>query len=320
MALSAPQLNKQLRVTFTLAGNNAVFPGAPQGAGDNVLQLTNLRMSCTVVGGGYPAWPSATIKVYGMAPADMNALAVQVVDYGKTGYLPNTVLVEANGGQGWSAVFAGNIVTAAPDYTSVPEVPLVVTSMWGVYDAVSPASVTSFPTSTALSTVLSVIIGKMGQKFINGGVAGVTSGASYFPQSLTEQLRAVCKHYNLDPTPSADNTSVTVSPQGDAVSSAPSVLSPQAGLVSYPIPQANGLLSVRAVYKPLYALKTPITIEGCDVQIDNNGSPTTLNASANGDWFVCSITNTLEALTQNGAWFSDMLLSPPSLATSVLGS
>jgi hypothetical protein len=320
MALSVPNLNKQLRVTFTLGNSNAVFPGAPAGANANVLQLTGLRMSCVAVGGGYPAWPSATLKIYGMAQADMNALAVQQVDYAKVGYLPNTVLVESNAGKGWSAVYAGAIVTAAPDYSTQPDVPLVVTSMWGVYDSVNAATVTSFPSATDLATVLEVIIAKMGQTFINAGVTGQTSSKVYYTSSLTEQLRDVCAHYNLDPSPSADNTSITVTPKGDADSSAPYVLSPQYGLVSNPTPQANGLLSVRALYSPTFHVKSPITIDGSDTVIDNNGVPTTLNSSANGDWFVCSITNTLEALTPNGAWFSDMLLSPPSLAQSVLGS
>ena len=312
-------LNKQLRVTFTLSNSNAVFPGT-NAPGANVLQLTGLRMSAIIVGGGYPAWPNATIKIYGMAQQDMNALAVQVVDYGKTGYLPNSVLVEANDGSGWVAVFAGNIITAAPDYSSMPDVPLVVTTMWGVYDSVAPATVTSFPASADVADVLSTIIGKMGQTFVNNGVTGVTGGAVYYSSSLTEQLRTVCAAYGLDPVPDASNTIVTVSPHGQADTSAPFILTPQNGLVGYPVPQANGLLNVRSLFSPVYHLKSAITIQGSDAVIDNTGVPTSLNSSANGGWFVVSITNTLEALVPNGAWFSDMLLCPPSAVAEQLGS
>jgi len=301
-----------MRVTFTLNGSNAVFPGTTA----NQLQLTGLRMSATIVGGGYPAWPSATIKIYGMALKDMNALAVQVVEFGKTGYLPNSVLVEANGGDGWAAAYAGNILTAATDYSAQPDVPLVVTSMWGVYDSVAPATITNFPSSAAVADVLSVIIGKMGQAFINNGVTGSTGGAVYYSGSLTDQLRAVCAAYNLDPTPNGTNTGITVSPKGQPDSDAPIILTPQTGLVANPVPQANGRLTARALYNPAYHVKSSVTIQGSTSVIDNNGVPTSLNSTANGEWFVSSVTNTIEALTPNGAWFSDLLLSPPSLAVA----
>jgi hypothetical protein len=313
---------KLLRVTFTLNNNNAQFPGNANGQPANVLRLgppatgPALRISATIKGAGMPAWPEAVIKVYGMNAADMNALCVQQALAGKTGYLPNSVLLEANSGSGWSAVFAGNIYTAAPDFSQIPEVPLVITSMSGAWDSLSPATPSSFPGSTALDTVLSVIVAKTNRSYINNGVTGVTSGPVYRPESPLEQLRAVCQAYALDAVFSGDDTLVTVSPRGISDKSQSFTLSPQSGLVGYPQPQGNGFLMARAQYNPAFHVKSPITISGCIVEIFGGSSAAAvgnLNASANGNWVVNSITNTLECETANGAWFSDMLLYPPSV-------
>jgi hypothetical protein len=301
---------KQLRVTFTLTNSNAVFVGPNGAAPGNSLQLTGLRMSATIQGGGLPAWPSATVRIYGMLQTDMNALAVQQLTNGKTGYLQNTVLIEANSGNGWSAVFAGNILTAAPNYDAMPDVSFDVTAMTGLFDSVNPATVTSFPGSAGIADILSTIVAKMNRKFINNGVTGVTSGAVYRPESTTEQLRLVCQAYNIDAVFSADDTAVTVTPKGSADTSFNFTLSPTSGLVGYPKALANGMVSIRALFNPAFHVKAPITIANSDVVIDP-GVPSTLNSLANGDWLVTSITNTLEALKPDGAWFSDMVLYPP---------
>lgn len=304
---------KLLRVTFTLNNaSNAVFPGNP-GQASNVLQLTGLRMLVNVEGAGYPSWLQATIKIFGMAPADMNALAVQQNSAGKTGYLPNTVLVEANSGSGWSAVFAGNILTAAPDYSSIPDVPLICTSVAGLYDQVNPATPSSFPTGTAIADLLSVVVAKTNFAFVNNGVTGTTGGATYYPYASLDQVRAICGHFNLDPVIDQTGHTITVSPRGQADASPGFTLSPGNGLVGYPVPQANGFLAIRAEYNPGFHIKSPITIAGSDVVVNSNSSPEAFNSIANGNWIVTSIANELSTLVPDGPWFSNMVLYPPGV-------
>jgi hypothetical protein len=298
---------KQLRATFTLNGSNAVF--AQTGA--NVLTVAGLRMSAVIKGSGFPSFPEATLRVWGMAQQDMNALSVVKVDSGKTGFLPNTVLIEANSGQGWAAAFAGNIQTAGADYSSAPDVCLSVTSMTKSYDLANPATPSAFPVSTSVFDIISVIAAKMGITAINNGVSVSTGGPTYYPQASADQLRAVCTAYNLDPAFSSDGFTVIVSPKGQADASTPFVLTPSSGLVGYPQAQGNGFIAVRSIYNPVFHVKSPITIQGSDVVVDPN-LPATLNSLANGNWVVSAITNTLEALKPDGAWFSDMVMYPPN--------
>jgi hypothetical protein len=298
---------KQLRATFTLNGSNAVF--AQSGA--NVLTVSGLRMSAVIKGSGFPSFPEATLRVWGMAQQDMNALAVVVVNSGKTGFLPNTMLIEANSGQGWSAAFAGNILTAGADYSSVPDVCLVATSQTKSYDLANPATPSSFPVATDVFDIISIIAAKMGITAINNGVSLSTARPYYAPYASADQLRAVCAAYNIDPVFSSDGFTVTVSPKGQADTSLPFTLTPTSGLVGYPQAQGNGFIAVRSVYNPTFHVKSPITIADSDVVVDPT-LPSTLNSKANGNWVVTSITNTLEALKPDGLWFSDMVMYPPN--------
>lgn len=300
---------KQLRATFTLNNSNAVFAGTNK----NVLTLTGLRMSACIVGSGFPAWVSATLRIFGMAQADMNALAVQTVSAGKTGWLPNTVLIEANStgdDNGWSAVYAGNLLTAAPDYARMPDVPLVVTTMQAAYDLVNPSTPTSFPPGAAVADIVSTIVAKMNRAFVNDGVTAVSPGAIYVPYASADQLRTVCAAFDIDPVFSADDRVITITPKGQTSSGAPWILSPTSGLVGYPKPIANGFIEVRSLFNPAFNLKSKITIQGSDVVVDPT---TTLNSLANGDWCVTALTNSLESLVPDGLWYSDMTLYPPSV-------
>lgn len=302
---------KQLRATFTLNNSKAVFAGT----NSNVLKLAGLRMSASIEGAGFPAFPNATLRVFGMAQADMNALVVQTVSSGKTGWLPNTVLIEANStgdDNGWSAVFAGNILTAAPDYARTPDVALVVTSMSKSFDLVNPSTPTSFPASTAVADIISTIAAKMGIAFVNDGVTDVSPGATYYPYASADQLRSACAAFDIDPVFSANGNVVTITPKGQGDSEAPWILSPTSGLVGYPKALANGFIEVRSLFNPVFHVKSKITIQGSDVVIDPN-LPATLNSLADGDWVVTSITNSLDALVPDGQWFSDMVLYPPSV-------
>jgi hypothetical protein len=308
---------KQLRVTFTLTNNNAQFNG-----GGNVLTMTGLRMLATIKGTAMPAFPEATLKVWGMAQADMNSLAIVQVQGGKPDYSRNTVLIEANSGSGWSVAFAGQIVNAGPDYDAVPAVCLSVQAITGGFDLLNPAQPTSYSGAADVATIVSNIAAKLGVAFQNDGVAASLSNP-YFSGTLSEQLRRVCQQANIDAawedtggqftdaTGDATPTGlIVITPKGVARQVDTIVLSPQTGLVGYPKVLGNGYLNARSLYNPQFRTLAPVTIQGSDVVIDPN-LPKTLNSLADGSWVVGPLTNTLSAEMPNGPWFTDMLLYPP---------
>lgn len=311
-----------MRVTFTLTGNNAVFPGDPEKAA-NVLQLSGLRMSASIKGTAFPAFPEATLRIWGMAQADMNALCIVAVQGGKPEYTFNTVLIEANAGNGWVAVFAGQVVNAGPNYDNIPDVPFIVQAITGGFDLLNPAQPTTYPGVADAATIISNIAQKMGVAFHNDGVSVPLVG-SYYTGTLSDQLRQVAADANIDvawegpggslsDATNAGNTStglLTIAPKGIARSIQAVVLSPKTGLVKYPKVLGNGYLQVRALFDPGYRTLGPVTIKDSEVVIDPN-LPKTLNSVANGSWIIGPLMNSIDTLRPGGEWFTDMLLYPP---------
>lgn len=306
---------KALRATFTLTGSNAVFPGTTA----NVLQVTGLRMSAHVQAAGAAMSTQVTLRVYGMAQADMNALAVINILNGTSGFINNTVLIEASsdGGASWQAVFAGAIIQSGPDYNEPPDVYLSVQAQTGFFEAIAPALPTSFPGATSVAQMVSVVAAKMGVPFINNGVTQTLPGASYYSGSLLNQLQRICQAAGITYVQDGPQNTITITPWGTPRASAvPFVLSPTSGLVGYPKVRGDGFVEVRSLYNPAFILLGPITIKGSDTVVGSN-TPTTYNSKADGNWQISTMQHALESQKPGGAWFTDMVLLPVNAPAAV---
>lgn len=289
---------KDLRFTFTLS-NNAVFRYPDN---SNVLQVQGLRDTAILKGAGLPAFPEAELTIYGLTQSDMNALTS--LQFQPSAMQRNSVLVEADNGdgQGFSAVFAGQIITAGPEYTGIPHVPLKVHARILGFESLNPATATSYTGTTNVVDIVRTIAVKMGKTVENNGVTATLTNP-YFSGTLADQLRAVKQQSGIQIFPEFDEKVIAIAPPGVARSNQPVfTLSPTSGLVGYPrLDYQRGFVWVKALYNPAFRFGGPIVVKDSTVPL------------ANGSWVIGTITHTLEAQTYNGQWFSDMLLYPPSL-------
>lgn len=296
---------KNLRVTFTLTGSNAVFPGTTA----NRLEVSGLRMSAVIKGSGRPAFPEASLRIYGLAQQDMNALAIVPVQGGKPEYSFNTVQVEADSGNGFTFIFSGQILQAGPDYSNAPDVCLFVHAQSAGFDQLTAANPTAYPGVANVADIVANLASKMSMAFENDGVTGTLTGR-YYSGTLTDQLRDVCQDANINFAIENQNLLV-ISPAGVARTNIQAwVLTPTSGLVGYPEVLGNGYLNVRSEFNPAFRQNGPVTIKGSDVVIDP-ALPKTLNTLADGDWIIGPLTHLLECQKPGGAWFTDMRLWPP---------
>jgi hypothetical protein len=298
---------KNLRVTFTLTNSNAVFPGTN---GANQLTLQGLRMSAVIKGSGLPAFPEASLRIYGMAQADMNALAIVQVQGGKPEYSRNTVQIEADSGNGFTFVFSGQIYQAGPDFENSPDVFLFVHAQSAGFDQLTAANPTAYPGTANVADIVANLASKMSMAFENDGVTGTLTNA-YYSGTLASQLRKVCQDANIYFAMENQNLLV-ISPAGQARRNVPAwVLTPTSGLVNYPQVLGNGYLNARSIFNPAFRQNGPVTIQGSIVMIDPL-LPKTLNSQADGNWLIGPLTHTLECQKPGGAWFTDMKLYPPN--------
>lgn len=297
---------KNLRVTFTLTNSNAVFPGTSA----NQLQVSGLRMSAVIKGSGIPAFPEASLRIYGLAQQDMNALAIVPVQGGKPEYTFNTMQIEADSGSGFTFIFSGQIFQAGPDYSAAPDVCLFVHAQSAGFDQLTAANPTAYPGTANVADIVANLASKMSMAFENDGVTGTLTNA-YYSGTLASQLKKVCQDANIYYAMENQNLLV-ISPAGAARKNIDAwVLTPTSGLVGYPEVLGNGYLNVRSLFNPAFRQNGPVTIKGSDVVIDPQ-LPKTLNTLADGDWVIGPLTHTLECQKPGGAWFTDMKLYPPN--------
>lgn len=282
---------KDLRFTFTLA-NNAVFATS----NSNVLTVNGLRARAVIKGSGLPAFPEAELTIYGLKQSDMNALTS--LQFQPLAMQRNSVLVEADSGQGFSSVFAGQIITGGPDYKGIPAVPMKIQGRMLGFESLNPATPTGYTGVTSVANIVGTIATKIGFVLENNGVTA-TLANPYFSGTLVDQLRAVKQAAGIQMF--TEGNVLAICPPGVPRSQPSFTLTPQSGLVGYPeLDFQRGYVRAKALFNPAFRFGGPVAIQGSSVPL------------ANGSWVIGTITHTLDSLTPGGQWFSDMLLYPPS--------
>jgi hypothetical protein len=297
--MSGPQTfaKKQLRFTFTLS-NNAKFSGA-----NNTLVITGLRAAVKMSFPPPPAFPTVAGRVYGMLQSDMNALTAltQLVLTTQR----NSVVIEANSGAGWSAIFAGQLVTTLPDYSDLPNVCLRFVALTLGFDAINPATPTSYAPSADVATVIAAICQKLSPAcaLVNTGVSQTFSGSTYFPGTAKQQLAAACKKAGIAVYTDQPGV-VEITPSGSPRNRPLFVLSPQTGLVGYPSFEDINIVNAQCVFNPALVYGGQAKIQGSQ-QLSNNPQ-----YNVNGTWQIINIDHDLATGLPDGPWFSTMRLQP----------
>lgn len=276
-------VEKKLRVTLILAGTGAVFPGT----NSNTLVLTDLRMSLTVQAVARLS-TQADVEIWGMTAADMNALTVAWAN--PPIVRDHLMIVEANGGPGWSQVFSGTILEAQPEYRGAPDVSFRLQAVTGYFQKIEPATPTSYSEAVDIGVVAGDLADRMGFTFVNGGADGVLQ-APYFSGTLYDQLRQACAAAGADFYLQGESLLITAA--GKPRAQLPAVvLNAASGLLGYPMYERAGL-NVTCLFDPAILCGSPIELES-------------VVPGATGRWYPFSTVHTLEARVPGGAWVSEL--------------
>lgn len=293
---------KDLRITFVL-GSGRTFAN-----GTNTLQVSGLRTVANVRSAS-TLFPQADIQIYGMLQSDMNSLiSLQSNLDGVTqtgGFTRNSVTLEANSGNGWTTFFSGQIGSAGPDYSALPDVCLRLFAQALLLQQMTPVPPSSYTGPTAVSQIVSDLSGVMGCSFENNGVTAQVSNP-YLPNTAAKQLKSICEHSNTDFY--IDNNSViAIAPKGSPRALPIWTLSPKTGLVGWPSRDDRGYVNARTLFNPAY-------VSGGLINIADSGLaniPGRVDLNVDGQWLIGPVAHLIEAYKPDGAWFSDLLLYPP---------
>jgi Baseplate hub gp41 len=288
------QATKRLRVTFTLGTAGAFFPNTE----DNTLQLTDMRIVAQVESVVRFA-TQLDLNIYGMHQQDMNQLTVLFFGQQPTRQLNNTVLLEANGGDGWNQVFFGTIINGSPDYRNLPDVPFHVQARFGYFAGAAVTTPLSYPQGATVAQAVQTIANAMNLQFQNNGVTATLSPGSYIPGSPWDQLKSVCSGADIDFY--TEGNVLAIAPKGAPRTQPQTItVTPSNGLMGYPRIEVAGI--------GFDCLYTPAIANGALVALADTDVP-----AANGTWLPYSASHMLESWKPGGRWQSSLhCIWPPS--------
>lgn len=275
---------KVIRTTITLIGDTFAD-------GSNQIVAEGLRTRCVINFGNGSVVPHAEVTIYGLnLPAMLRLTRIRWQDIRS---LQNVIKVEAGEqGEELKTVYEGNITFGYIDMSNAPDVAFSITSSTAALNLYLPASPSTFPGEVAVVDAITEIATSLGYEVENNGVPATLKMTDVtLVDTDLNKIRALCRRYQIDLY--VEQNRISIAPQGSPRRISVPVLSPDSGMIGYPIATMQGV-DVRSLYNP--AIRFGGVLRIADSIIEN----------CNGDWRVFGVTLNLESEMPNGNWFMDI--------------
>jgi hypothetical protein len=288
---------KDLKFVFTLG--SWMKPFSQNGGQFNSITLQGLRASISIENAGGAMMGTLNASIYGLPLDHVNKLTslmwkTPILSSSKNTFSEYAVQVYAIDGTQESLIFNGEILNAWADFSSMPQVALLVQANVGYSALVTASSPTSLSSNTTVGTVMSQIAKTMGYSFEcrDSTLANqVVAKGSYFGNTAMEQARTMEDAYRFwmyqDATTNPPTLAITS--WGKARQSLAAEITPQTGLIGYPLFNSSGV-TFSCYYNPAILFGGVVKISGSNVE------------QANAEWTVVSMSHQLSSQTPNGPW------------------
>lgn len=267
-------------------------------SGADAVEVKGLRASVSIVKAGGVSQSKADCRIFGLPLSVMNRLTIlgkPLVD----GRNNKITVLAGDDKKGMAAIFEGIIAEAWVDGRNAPQIAFIVSAFDGILAALKPVQPVSFDGTVDASTVVAQIAQGAGYSFTNEGV-NVQIANPYLWGTTIQQLQDVARagNFNCQIATDAGITRVVIWPADKARGGQIPLLSPETGLIGYPMRTENGI-EVQTLFNPGITFGGQIRIKSALVP-------------ANGDWTVFRVAHDLESETTGGKWFT-------TLECSILG-
>lgn len=281
---------RKISITLTVNTN------ADKTAQPKTANLEGLRCEVNVQNpGGILNQTAATVRVFGMSMADMNAFATN----GRNALAIRSDAMQISAGDvdgKMSKIFEGTILSAYIDFNGVPDVAFVIVARAAMIHQLMPTAVNSYKGTVKVADIVKSIADATGHAFVNNGVTDTVTDM-YLPSTSIDQLRRVVFATRIGC--SIDNGKITIWPNGNFRDNESVKIGPDTGMIGYPFYIPTGL--------KLRSLFNADIVNGKKITVDS------VMQQAKGDWICVSATHDLSTLHPSGTWFTDMTVSLENL-------
>lgn len=276
---------KKLKVSLLLGSKNE--KGFDE-KGNNTVVAEGLRVSAQITSGGGNVMPSANITIYGLSKNVMDRITK--IRWNTDDAKFNFIRLEALHDKVYVNVFEGMISFAYPNFGAAPEVMLTVQAITAFQHQIFPTTPTSVKGEVSVAGLINEICQKIGMGFENNGVTAQISNP-YLPETGLEQIKKICQAADIDLAIEAQK--IAISPKGKGRNITIPVISPETGLIGYPVPDLSGV-KFKCLFDPMIRFHGIVEIRNSIIDI------------ANGQWFIYGLTYYLDSEIPNGRWQCDV--------------
>lgn len=276
-------VQRDITVEFTLSDGRTFDNGK-----GNILTVSGAKCFATVMVYGGTAGTQITLYVWGLSPAHMADLSYRGV-WRPAQSTANKMRVKADG----RLIFEGDITDAYADYNQAPDIPLILTGQVSFNLRNQTAADFSAKGDAPVADIIRALASSAGLKFENQGVSRSLSNP-HFSGNIVQQMldAASAADINID---LGDAEKVTIWPKDKALDIPAVHISPDHGLIGYPVYTMTGL-SATTIFCPDLFIGRRVHLESSLPNVA-------------GDYQLTGVIHTITSRTVGGPWSSNCTMT-----------
>ncbi|EDT6779787.1 hypothetical protein ACK1W8_004616 [Salmonella enterica] len=276
-------VQRDITVEFTLSDGRTFDKGK-----GNILTIPGAKCFATVTVYGGTAGTQITLYIWGLSPAHMADLSYRGV-WRPAQSTANKMRVKADG----RLIFEGDITDAYADYNQAPDIPLILTGQVSFNLRNQTAADFSAKGDVPVADIIRALASSAGLKFENQGVSRSLSNP-HFSGNIVQQMldAASAADINID---LGDVEKVTIWPKDKALDIPAVHISPDHGLIGYPVYTMTGLSATTTFCPDLFI--------GRRVHLESSLPNVT------GDYSLTGVIHTITSRTVGGPWSSNCTMT-----------
>lgn len=253
-------------------------------SGNNTISISEARATVSFQSAGNLFGTQINVSIFGLGIEMLAALSSKAMGL----FGSDTERISMKVFVGETAIFAGYMTSSIANMNTIPNAALMITATANADLQNKPASPFSFNGATPVPDIINAICNAAGYKAYITGLDGLVVTNPHYEGSIFTQLESLCNDVNV--AMSVAPPSISFWPQDSSRDDVMPFISPEYGLIGYPI-FSNGGLMFQTQFSTLLTT-------GRNVQIE------TSLPHASGVYKLTSVNHELSSWMNDGPWHS----------------
>ncbi|WP_423776685.1 hypothetical protein [Citrobacter freundii] len=253
-------------------------------SGNNTISISEARATVSFQSAGNLFGTQINVSIFGLGIEMLAALSSKAMGL----FGSDTERISMKVFVGETEIFAGYMTSSIANMNAIPNAALMITATANADLQNKPASPFSFNGATPVPDIINAICNAAGYKAYITGLEGLVVTNPHYEGSIFTQLESLCNDVNV--AMSVAPPSISFWPQDSTRDDVMPFISPEYGLIGYPI-FSNGGLMFQTQFSTLLTT-------GRNVQIE------TSLPHASGVYKLTSVNHELSSWMNDGPWHS----------------